>query len=717
MRVLLNRSLFTLTFPLSLLLFAGSAHAISYNIFGDAAPPIPAWRDSNAVELGVKFIANGSMQVQGVRFYKGSGNNGTHIAHLWNSVGTLLATQNFSYENGSGWQTVLFTPPVRVNASQIYTASYLAPHGHYAADVNGLANGRGLITDPVYAPSNCAAGGNGVYRYSEKGGFPSDSYRATNYYVDVIVTPESTPAPLVPYAISGTISPAGYGSGAILNLSNGASTNTTTADAGGNFNFTGLANASYTVTSSKPGYVFSPASQVVTVSNASVTDVNFTASVAAIANLVVDAASVQQHIDGMGVNINVNSWKNGELKPALDALIDVNGSSAFRVIRDPMTWVGSESLIPALHRLDLPILQSVYEAPAMQDIWNTIGYLNQKGILGKQIILNFMGWTPTWLGGSGAYGQPSHITAGKERSFATMVASLAYYGRVVKGLNFTYLSPLNEEDWDCKEGPCANPSQYALIMSDLAAELNGMGVTDVHFIAPETAGDPSAYIASISSDSKVFSRTDHLTFHAYGGNRRPGTSYTEKNYWVTETGADCPSCDYSGSPSQGEWAFASQTNDALLDDLADGIASVLIYDGYDSFYYHHNSYGFWGLLAYDQTRGVYSPRKRFYVNSQINRFVTPCSQTLSLTNSVSGLSHVGAFYNRTTKKVSIVGHNTAASPITVNGQINNLPLALSSMNVYETNANVDFQQGAAVPVNGGSFQLTVPADTFFSLSN
>jgi hypothetical protein len=103
------------------------------------------------------------------------------------------------------------------------------------------------------------------------------------------------------------------------------------------------------------------------------------------------------------------------------------------------------------------------------------------------------------------------------------------------------------------------------------------------------------------------------------------------------------------------------------------------------------------------------------LNSQINRFVTP--QTLSLTNSVSGLSHVGAFYNRTTQKVSIVGHNTAASPITVNGQINNLPVAVTSMNLYETNAKVDFQQGGVVPVNRGSFQLTVPADTFFSLSN
>jgi O-glycosyl hydrolase len=115
--------------------------------------------------------------------------------------------------------------------------------------------------------------------------------------------------------------------------------------------------------------------------------------------------------------------------------------------------------------------------------------------------------------------------------------------------------------------------------------------------------------------------------------------------------------------------------------------------------------------------GIYSPRKRFYVNSQINRFVRPGSQTLFLTNSVSGLGHVGAFYNPATHRVTIVGHNIASCPITVSGQINNLPVAVSSMNVYETNASVDFQQGTAVPVNRGRFQLTVAADTFFSLSN
>ena len=947
MRPIFNYLLFAFTISFGFL-FIAKANAFSYNIFGDAVPLVPSDPDDQAVELGVKFITNGSMLVQGVRFYKGAGNAGLHTAHLWNSAGVLLATQNFVAETASGWQTSLFDSPIQVTAGQIYTASYFAPGGHYAADANGLLDGNGLVSNPVYVPASSAVGGNGVYLYGEAGGFPINDYEESNYYVDVIVAPQGTPTPTpaptpvalftpmvdanvsgdgispnatitsaplststgkelllafistdyltgpnvmvtgvsgagltwslvkrvnaqdgaseiwrafaptvlnnisvtatlsqnvvssitvmsfagvdasgtngsgavgatsgadsdsgvptaslvstrdnslvlgvgndfdnsiartpgtgqslvhqyfpqvgdtywvqkldsavakagtsvtinetapasdrwnlaivevlsgnsppsVQYTISGTVGPAAYGSGVDLNVTTGASTSKSTTNANGNFSFNVLANGVYTVTPSKTGYVFSPASQVVTVSSGSVAGVNFTASLAAPAgpaNVVVDVARVEQTIDGMGVNINVNSWKNGQLKPALDALIDVNGSSSFRVIRDPMTWVSSESLIPTLHALNLTALQSVYETPAMEDLWNTVGYLNQKGIVGKQIILNFMGWTPSWIGGSGAYGQPSHITPGKEPSFATMVASLVYYGRVVKGLNFTYLSPLNESDWDCKEGPCVSASQYAIIMMDLATELKGMGLTDVRFLAPETAGDPSAYIASIAGDSTVFSMTDHLTYHVYGGSDSPGVAYDQKNYWVSETGASCPSCDTSGTPSQGEWSFARQTNDDLLQDLDNGIASVLVYDGYDSFYYHHNAYGFWGLLSYDQSSGIYSPRKRFYVNSQINRFVTPGAQTLAVTDSISG--YVDAFYNPATKKITIVGHNTSSSAITVNGQMNNLPVGVSSMSVYETNANVNFEQQPAVPVSGGRFQLTVPADTFFSLSN
>src|SRR6185437_7438999 len=79
------------------------------------------------------------------------------------------------------------------------------------------------------------------------------------------------------FSISGAISPAASGNGATLSLS-GTATASATADASGNFTFTGLANGSYTVTPSKTGFTFTPASAPITVNGANVTGVNFTAN-------------------------------------------------------------------------------------------------------------------------------------------------------------------------------------------------------------------------------------------------------------------------------------------------------------------------------------------------------------------------------------------------------------------------------------------------------
>jgi O-glycosyl hydrolase len=431
----------------------------------------------------------------------------------------------------------------------------------------------------------------------------------------------------------------------------------------------------------------------------------------------VNAATQFQTIDGLGVNINVNSWKGGELRPAIDYLVDTNGSSLFRVIRDPMTWVSSESQIAPLHNLDMAVLQQVYETPAMQDIWNTIGYLNQKGIVGTQIMLNFMGWTPAWLGGSGRFGASSHITSGQEQAFATMVASLVYYGRVVKGLNFQYVSPLNEQDWNCLEGPCVGTSQYRTIMRLLTGELDAMGLSDMRFVAPDTSESPNPYVSAISSDSNVFSRTDHLTYHAYGVTASTGPSYPQKNYWMTETAAGCSSCDTAGTPPQGEWNFAKETTGLALDDLRAGFAAILIYDGYDSFYYHHDEDGFWGLLNYNAATGIYTPRKRFYANAQLNRFVRPGARRVSLSTSVGSLGHMAAFYDAANGKVTIIGHNTGGSPVTINGELLNLPLTVTSLSYYQTNSSTNFQPGTSVPVSSGVFTATIPADTIFTLTN
>ncbi|MFC7275719.1 DUF4082 domain-containing protein [Paractinoplanes rhizophilus] len=150
-------------------------------VFSSATPTNPNWNDSGNVELGLRFTTDVAGTVDGVRFYKGVDNVGTHRATLWSSTGAQIATGSFVGETGSGWQTMLFSAPVAISANTEYVVSYSAPSGHYAVDVNGLSS------PVVNAPLRSVAGG-GSYLYG--GGFPSNAVDH-NYWVDVVFTPGS----------------------------------------------------------------------------------------------------------------------------------------------------------------------------------------------------------------------------------------------------------------------------------------------------------------------------------------------------------------------------------------------------------------------------------------------------------------------------------------------------------------------------------------------
>jgi hypothetical protein len=161
-----------------------------------AVPGTAANGDTNAVELGVKFRTAVDGFITGVRFYKGTGNTGTHIGNLWTSAGALIATATFTNETATGWQEVSFATPVAVTANTVYVASYFAPAGRYAVD-NGFFAAGGVSSDPVYLIQDGVSGGNGVYRYGSTSGFPSSTYQSSNYWVDVVfvnnVGPDTTP--------------------------------------------------------------------------------------------------------------------------------------------------------------------------------------------------------------------------------------------------------------------------------------------------------------------------------------------------------------------------------------------------------------------------------------------------------------------------------------------------------------------------------------------
>jgi len=166
----------------------------STSLFGNRVPATPASTDTGAAELGVKVVPQTDGFVKGVRFYKGTGNTGTHTGSLWSENGDLLASGTFSGETSTGWQTLTFSPAVPVVAGTTYVASYTAPSGHYAADPWAFIY-KPYNAAPLIAPRTQDAAGDGVY--GSPGGFPVQTYNATNYYVDVLFDSSALTAPTV----------------------------------------------------------------------------------------------------------------------------------------------------------------------------------------------------------------------------------------------------------------------------------------------------------------------------------------------------------------------------------------------------------------------------------------------------------------------------------------------------------------------------------------
>ena len=105
----------------------------------------------------------------------------------------------FTNETASGWQELDFSAPVAITAGTTYVASYHTSTGHYAATQNGLAS---AVTN---GPLTALAGG-GVYADGSANTFPTSTYNASNYWVDVVYSPTSGATP--PAVTSGD---AGFG--------------------------------------------------------------------------------------------------------------------------------------------------------------------------------------------------------------------------------------------------------------------------------------------------------------------------------------------------------------------------------------------------------------------------------------------------------------------------------------------------------------------------
>ncbi|MGW0067205.1 DUF4082 domain-containing protein, partial [Streptosporangium sandarakinum] len=130
--------------------------------------------------------------IRGIRFYKGPQNTGAHTGSLWTLDGQLLGSVTFTGETASGWQQAIFPTPIPIDASTTYVISYHTTSGYYSVTRPYFTTqySRGRLT----ALADGAAGGNGVYTYSGTNVFPTSTYKAANYWVDVLFDGTQTPA-------------------------------------------------------------------------------------------------------------------------------------------------------------------------------------------------------------------------------------------------------------------------------------------------------------------------------------------------------------------------------------------------------------------------------------------------------------------------------------------------------------------------------------------
>ena len=455
--------------------------------------------------------------------------------------------------------------------------------------------------------------------------------------------------------------------------------------------------------------------------------------------LQIDGTKKFQQIDGFGVNINTAWWYKGEygdarvVQPAIDKLIDSLGVTIFRAVIEEIDWEAvNDDNDP--NNFNWTYYNRIFTNERFQGAWNTLRYLNKKGIT-DGLVISFMGGPPasppmsapdlkkSWMGAT-----DYSIATNMEDELVESLAALMYYMRNTAGIQFKLVSPMNETDVIAMtkgaehpdgivEGPnIPDAVQYVRIVKKLAEKLDAIGMSDIRFVAPDAAGDRlfGKCLEEIVKDPYLIGKLAHWGVHQYGND---ASNYLKivsqphnpnKSYWITET--------------------AGIGN--LLGLLNDNAAAYVFWDGFDCVYQHgrRNGYGsvppndwvFWfgpddgkPLIEYVASENSWKPRKQFYQFAQIMRFVMPGAVRIDIEGNDSSLV-TSAFINPD-GNIVITGRNNNKKECTVVGTISSNP-KLKNMKLIYTDSSHNLSEGSKIIVSNENFKATIPPESVFTIT-
>lgn len=456
-------------------------------------------------------------------------------------------------------------------------------------------------------------------------------------------------------------------------------------------------------------------------------------------NLKIDGSKEFQQIDGFGVNINTAWWYDGEylstnvVKPAIDLLIDSLGATIFRAVIEEMDWEPVNDDNDPNH-FNWTYYNKVFSDAKFKGVWNTLQYLNQKGIT-DGLIISLMGGPPaaeplaaqdkqkSWMGDTDYTVSPS-----MEDEFVESIAALLYYARHKAKIQFMLVSPMNETDiisitksaehpLGIVEGPNMNDAvQFTRVVKKLALKLDAIGMSDIRFVTPDAGGDQVLFASCLEEmikDPYLMNKLAHWGVHDYSSSADDcrkivnNPANTNKSFWVTE--------------------MAGIGN--LFGQLGDGPQSYIFWDGFDCVYQHARRNGWgdippndwvfsWGdegkpMIEYIPSTKSWAPRKQFYEFAQIFKYIKPGARRIAATEENENLK-IYAFQNPNHQFV-IVGQNQSNYPILIKGNHVNLP-EVNSFEMFFTDSLNNLGKLDDIEVSDSSFLVTIPAKAVFTLS-
>lgn len=409
-----------------------------------------------------------------------------------------------------------------------------------------------------------------------------------------------------------------------------------------------------------------------------------------------------QTMEGFGANINpVKHWQGGQLIPTLDVLTDDLGATLFRL--DPYgftDWVDPDGVA------DRSILcretyAKVYRSQPFQDAWATARYFNRKGI---RFILNVSGVVPRWMCSEDGK------TLSDLEAYADLLTSLALWARHEEGLKFSLFGPFNETDLGPPEGPFVHPETAASVLELLSARFKHAGLEDIRFVTVDQGRYNLDYLQAIVACEKLREKVAVAGMHCYSDfSLIPTRDFIAQNglpwsYWLTEYG----DLDQTGEK---EWEVAVLSTRRLLRGLLDGVQAAMVWDAYDNWHGHDDSWSIYGLLRTGSKRR-YTPKKRYYAAKQIYRFVPPGSTRIETSSGRSDLLAAG--FQTPQGNLTLVGLNEK-EPLLLEVAVGTINAAGKTLRLFLTSRTQNCRLACEFPL-GEKFRLTIPAESIFTLT-